>query len=158
MTTTTEYKWKKVWRCGSFENHEFCGHTVFLDEISGRLAIADMSGDTPDQTDDGVLWLDDTPDRQFVIRKPNYQSSYDYIMIIPLVLPDGRKSNTVSGIKKAADLFKYITTHHPNYRLSVCVHKHAMSHLKRMARIIPYCGDGEGFYELQEILNTEGQS
>jgi hypothetical protein len=33
------------------------GHSFFTDRESGRVAIADDSGPTPDTTDDGVLWL-----------------------------------------------------------------------------------------------------
>lgn len=33
-------------------------HKWFLDENTGRLAVADYSGHLPDQTDDGVMWLD----------------------------------------------------------------------------------------------------
>jgi hypothetical protein len=34
------------------------GHRFFKDERSGRISIADDSGTYPDETDDGVLWLD----------------------------------------------------------------------------------------------------
>lgn len=33
------------------------GHRYFKDAVSGRIAVADNSGDLPDRTDDGVLWL-----------------------------------------------------------------------------------------------------
>lgn len=34
------------------------GHRYFTDAETKRVAVADDSGRTPDQTDDGVLWLD----------------------------------------------------------------------------------------------------
>lgn len=34
------------------------GHKVFRDPTSGRWAIADDSGNAPDDTDDGILWID----------------------------------------------------------------------------------------------------
>jgi hypothetical protein len=33
-------------------------HRLFQEEETGRLAFADQSGDTPDKTDDGTLFLD----------------------------------------------------------------------------------------------------
>lgn len=44
-------KWQFLQRCPY--NHKWfrCGE-------SGRIACADDSGETPDKTDDGVLWLD----------------------------------------------------------------------------------------------------
>lgn len=33
-------------------------HKIFRDEVSGRYAICDYSGLTPDKTNDGVLWID----------------------------------------------------------------------------------------------------
>ena len=37
------------------------GHRYFRDANTGRVAVADGSGATPDRTDDGVLWIN--PDR-----------------------------------------------------------------------------------------------
>lgn len=45
------FEWRlifKVRRC----------HKWFRDDRTGRIAAADYSGDYPDDTDDGVLWLD----------------------------------------------------------------------------------------------------
>ena len=33
------------------------GHRYFRDANTGRVAVADGSGATPDRTDDGVLWI-----------------------------------------------------------------------------------------------------
>lgn len=35
-------------------------HKWFRDDRTGRIAVADYSGHYPDETDDGVLWLDTT--------------------------------------------------------------------------------------------------
>lgn len=45
------YKWKKLFSIRG-------GHKYFRDEVTKMIALADNSGPTPDQTDDGVLWLD----------------------------------------------------------------------------------------------------
>ena len=45
------HKWKFIGRLGNG------GHKLYLDEERSRFAIADESGTTPDQTDDGVLWI-----------------------------------------------------------------------------------------------------
>lgn len=45
------YNWTKLFRTKG-------GHKYFRDEITGRIAVADDSGSTPDRTEDGVLWLD----------------------------------------------------------------------------------------------------
>lgn len=49
MSTTTN-EWKLMWTLPD-EHRIFCSDRK-------RLAIADQSGETPDQTDDGVLLLD----------------------------------------------------------------------------------------------------
>jgi hypothetical protein len=36
------------------------GHAFFEDLNTGRVAIADASGSTPERTEDGILWLDPT--------------------------------------------------------------------------------------------------
>lgn len=48
------YKWRRV---KGFKG----GHRIFVDENTGRMAVADDSGRVPDQTEDGVLWLPDRP-------------------------------------------------------------------------------------------------
>jgi hypothetical protein len=47
----SNYKWTKLFSIRG-------GHKYFRDEITKMIALADDSGSTPDQTDDGVLWLD----------------------------------------------------------------------------------------------------
>lgn len=59
------HDWRLVYKDGQ-------GHRLFFDAIAGRYSIADQSGDhtnrigTPDETDDGVLWID--PNRPCVVR------------------------------------------------------------------------------------------
>jgi hypothetical protein len=45
------YLWDKI---AAFRD----GHKYFEDKLTGRVSIADQSGSTPEDTDDGVLWLD----------------------------------------------------------------------------------------------------
>jgi hypothetical protein len=57
--TKVRYEWQHVWRDNQVdERGQFYGHSIWRDAITGRHAIKDMSGPRPDQTDDGVLWLD----------------------------------------------------------------------------------------------------
>jgi hypothetical protein len=53
-----EYDWKNVWDDGSMDGGEFYGMTIFYDSLSCRYSARDMSGELPEDTDDGVLWLD----------------------------------------------------------------------------------------------------
>lgn len=49
----TTYSWEEVAPRG-----RPLSHGVFRDRHSGAYAIADDSGHFPDETDDGVLWID----------------------------------------------------------------------------------------------------
>lgn len=54
----TNKTWELVIRCAGR------GHKFFRHLPSGRMAVADYSGFTPDQTEDGILWVDyDRPAR-----------------------------------------------------------------------------------------------
>jgi hypothetical protein len=69
------------------------GHKFFEDTTNGRLAIADDSGDRPDQTDDGVLWVD--PSRHVCeVREGG-------CMLLPLIREDGAKSVAVANVSEA---------------------------------------------------------
>jgi hypothetical protein len=101
----TKYEWKKVWDCGSKENDgSFSGHTVFLDELSNRFAIADMSGDTPDATDDGVLWLDF--DREIRLFLSDF--SNNVLANMPLKTVDGTQTFTMCATPKLPKLIDYL--------------------------------------------------
>lgn len=50
--------WKMVARDNQKEDGKWYGHSLWLDRVSNRYSIRDMSGSTPDDTDDGPLWLD----------------------------------------------------------------------------------------------------
>ena len=47
------YKWR-------LELHVGCCHRWFRDLLTDRISAADESGEYPEDTDDGVLWLDTT--------------------------------------------------------------------------------------------------
>jgi hypothetical protein len=49
----SQWRWKRLHRTGP--DH----HKIFVDENSGRLSVADCSGNLPHHTDDGVLWIRD---------------------------------------------------------------------------------------------------
>jgi hypothetical protein len=72
------------------------GHVLFFTDSIDHpdlIAIADGSGDTPEQTDDGVLWLDFS--RPLMLgRKPN---SMDYGNI-PLLTPDSEQTTTITDV------------------------------------------------------------
>lgn len=69
MSTTCSYKWTLLWRDSQRdERGRFYGHSFYRDEVSGRVSVKDMSGDLPDTTDDGVLWIDhDRPARFYLM-------------------------------------------------------------------------------------------
>jgi hypothetical protein len=91
------------------------GHRLFLDkENPTKVAIADNSGDLPDQCDDGVLYIDvDTIMQSGVI-----MVEPDLSVCIPLLVPQNsgayphwinyERSKTVFDVLGAADLIKML--------------------------------------------------
>lgn len=82
MTTTN----RKTPDTGGTKRFQFLfhapgGHSYWNDTKSGMIAISDDSGPTPDQTDDGTLWLDTT--------KPITASGTGFY--IPLLVPNTSK-------------------------------------------------------------------
>ena len=79
-------------RSGSF-NWKFLGrptkggHKYFLDLDRKEIAVADNSGRTPDQTEDGVLWLDRTRPVNVEVSRSGYAAGD-----VPVVDRVGRKS------------------------------------------------------------------
>ncbi len=73
-------------------------HSYWLDRNTGLISLKDESGDFPDQTDDGVLWLDTTrPLATFGEGKRAYVS-------IPLIDGDGNKTSALTTILKGLRL------------------------------------------------------
>jgi hypothetical protein len=70
------------------------GHKFFRDQDTGRVAIADWSGDYPHQTDDGVLWLD------LGARSITFDA-YKTIAFIPLLDNEGRQTSTIADLEEA---------------------------------------------------------
>jgi hypothetical protein len=75
------------------------GHKLFMDEGDGEWgwALADESGETPDQTDDGVLWLDLTAPLTIIL-----DDSFDpprESFAIPLVDEDGKQTRSVTNAR-----------------------------------------------------------
>jgi hypothetical protein len=57
--TDREYQWVELFRDSQRDDRgRFYGHSFWRDEVSGRVSVKDMSGDYPDETDDGPLWID----------------------------------------------------------------------------------------------------
>lgn len=87
---TTETIWQRVRGLPD-------GHRLFkLKDRPEMIAIADDSGETPDQTDDGVLWLDR--------HRPLIAPATDFVTgssgcIIPLLDANGAKSTTVTDFQ-----------------------------------------------------------
>jgi len=69
------YKWTKLFKAKG-------GHKYFRDEITGMIAIADDSGSTPDQTEDGVLWLDRSGRRHVCIATDRNGRTYITIPVV----------------------------------------------------------------------------
>lgn len=67
--------------------HSFKGeHKLFADDSQGgRIAVADRSGYFPDQTEDGILWLDTTRSVEIGLTRAE----------IPLIRRNGDKSWTI---------------------------------------------------------------
>jgi hypothetical protein len=68
------------------------GHRFFTDsEAPGKLAIADMSGPTPDKTEDGILYVD--MDRRILITVGDS-------ILVPLISETGKRSQTPVSIRE----------------------------------------------------------
>tara|TARA_R100000808_G_scaffold18728_1_gene40987 strand:+ start:343 stop:678 length:336 start_codon:yes stop_codon:yes gene_type:complete len=63
------------------------GHRYFTELSTGRIAIADQSGDFPDQTDDGVLFLTDKP-----AFARHFRDQVEYVL--PLETESGEQTQT----------------------------------------------------------------
>lgn len=55
------------------------GHAFFEDVNTGRVAIADGSGSTPERTEDGILWLDPTRPLSISVGRSYFGVSYPVI-------------------------------------------------------------------------------
>jgi hypothetical protein len=74
-----------------------------LDDERGLWAVADNSGHFPDETDDGVLWLDF--ETRIMLGR-----SYDNSIHVPLVTPDGKKGTfvtTAASLLVLSDRFRW---------------------------------------------------
>lgn len=60
----------------------------------GEIVIADDSGETPDKTDDGILFLDIKKD---IKENSEWQKLYE----LPLVFPNGETSSAIASRKEA---------------------------------------------------------
>lgn len=88
----TKYKWTKVFSIRG-------GHKYFRDEISKRIGVADNSGSTPDQTEDGVLWLDLS--RCVTIATDGNHRTW---VTVPLLRENGERSATGASVQEAIEV------------------------------------------------------
>lgn len=131
MTTTTKYKWEKIWDCGSFEDGKFYGHKVFRRKyINGplHLAICDMSGDTPEQSEDGVLWLDDSRPFELLGTKP-------FMVSIPVMREDGTETRTFCPPNGIPVLFAWIKCNLRSFDIKLETNKEVFDHLEVMTQM-----------------------
>jgi hypothetical protein len=85
--------WSKKWeKLGRITKN---GHRLFKENSTGRFAIADNSGDWPDTTEDGVLYVDGSrPITSYVVGD---HVSYT----VPLFHPSGEKTYTGTDLRGA---------------------------------------------------------
>jgi hypothetical protein len=62
------------------------------------VSVCDASGDLPDETEDGVLWIDDDPKRGIEISTCAYA---DIWFSIPVERDNGEHSNCLASIREA---------------------------------------------------------
>lgn len=115
MTTTTEYRWHRIWRDSQTdEDGNFYGLTVFQDKNTGRFAIRDMSGDLPHLTDDGVLWLDNFRPISFCLSDLHGRGQNTYAAAsIPVICersPDDRRCSTSLRWQDAIAMIRHLNT------------------------------------------------
>jgi hypothetical protein len=71
------------------------GHSLFLEISTGRIAIADNSGNTPDKTEDGVLYIDNR--KSVFAITCGKRVSY----VIPLLTSDNRSTTIITDLRGA---------------------------------------------------------
>lgn len=76
------------------------GHKYFRDAASGGIGVADQSGHYPDETEDGVLWLDSG--RPVTIEGGEGSTH----IFVPLRHSDGTKTSTPVSIREAILVIK----------------------------------------------------
>ena len=75
------------------------GHSYFRDRDTNQIAIADQSGEYPDETDDGVIWLDlnEPPHkaRTYTASGMFEKTVYEINIIVDRNDPGDKRSNTI---------------------------------------------------------------
>lgn len=85
--------WSKKWEM--FGRITRNGHRLFKENSTGRFAIADNSGDWPDTTEDGVLYVDGSS-------PITSHGGGDYVLYtVPLFYPSGEKTYTGTDLRGA---------------------------------------------------------
>jgi hypothetical protein len=101
------------------------GHKYFLDKLSGKYAVADGSGYFPNETDDGVLWLD--------LQKPLTLDLWNgtFISVSVPLEADVSTGATVREASKLIDKFKF------------CVRTTKKEYFKDLSKLISRIKEGE---------------
>lgn len=83
----------------------FDGHDCENMNIEDRFAIADGSGICPEDTDDGILWIDSKRS----IRPAEHRHHEEQLFFaIPLLNESGIECSTIMNIKKTAMLIRHL--------------------------------------------------
>lgn len=117
-TMSNKYEWELL-----FSNS---GHKYFLDKLSGRCAVADGSGYFPNETDDGVLWINTEKPITLDLYK---DQAFIYVPVKNVDNKDFSTGATVSEASKLIDKFKF------NVRTS------NKEYFKSLSRIISRIGE-----------------
>jgi hypothetical protein len=74
------------------------GHKVHREDGTGRIAISDWSGSTPDKTEDGPLFLDTNPERRAFVNMGGGRLPW---VNIPLLDRNGGATSTITTLRSA---------------------------------------------------------
>lgn len=90
-TSSPDYRWDLTY-IPSRDGHAYFWDTKSQPQAGWRyrLAIADQSGSNPEETDNGILYVDFS--RPIIEDKGWIGADY----LIPLIYPDGRKTSTIA--------------------------------------------------------------
>lgn len=156
-----EYKWEYLGQPSGREQHRY-----FRCRDSGRISICDDSGDRPDYTDDGVLWLDHNRAVQ-IYRRKDWPRALDCTLPVLCVEVDGLRESFCGP--RLEDLLWLIEQGHWSPR-NVSITAEVAPILRLFARLgavedhlirtdrrcCPVCG-GEGWTDGSAELRRDGR-
>src|SRR3954470_1919670 len=107
------------------------GHVLFFTDSKkypDLIAIADESGETPEQTSDGVLWLDF--ERPLSLGKP--YGEVETMGVIPLKDPDNKERMTITDMPTIFLLANWF-----NWKVNVRGILHKIQRADDRAKVVP---------------------